>query len=92
MEECLIELQASLPALRRAMEAGNSAEVASHAHAMVGMAAGYGMTALEARLRALMLAARGTDTARAAAMATELDAELGMAANALREALAIEMV
>ena len=92
VEECLIELQGRLPALRRAMEAGNSAEVASHAHAMVGMAAGYGMTALEARLRALMLAARGTDTARAAAMATELDAELGMAANALREALAIEMV
>ncbi len=92
VEECLIDLQARLPMLRRAMQAGNSDEVAAQAHAMVGMAAGYGMAALEARLRALMLAARGSDTARAAALAVELDAELSMAANALREALAIEMV
>jgi signal transduction histidine kinase/ActR/RegA family two-component response regulator len=92
VEECLIDLQARLPALRRAMEAGNSDDVAAQAHAMVGMAAGYGMAALEARLRALMLAARGSDTARAAALAVELDTELSMAANALREALAIEMV
>ncbi|HVC59355.1 MAG TPA: PAS-domain containing protein [Acetobacteraceae bacterium] len=92
VEECLIDLQARLPALRRAMESGNGDEVAVQAHAMVGMAAGYGMTALEARLRALMLAARGSDTARAGALAGELDAELSMAATALREALAIEMV
>ncbi len=92
VEECLVDLQARLPALRRAMEAGDSAEVAAQAHAMVGMAAGYGMAALEARLRVLMLAARGSDTARAAVLAVELDAELSMAASALREALAIEMV
>jgi HPt (histidine-containing phosphotransfer) domain-containing protein len=92
VEECLIDLQARLPTLRRAMEAGNSDEVAAQAHAMVGMAAGYGMAALEARLRALMLATRGSDTARAAALAAELDAELSMAASALRDALAIEMV
>ena len=92
VEECLVDLQVRLPALRRAMEAGDSAEVAAQAHAMVGMAAGYGMAALEARLRALMMAARGSDTARAAVLAVELDAELSMAASALREALAIEMV
>jgi CheY-like chemotaxis protein len=92
VEECLIDLQARLPALRRAMEAGSSDEVAAQAHAMVGMAAGYGMASLEARLRALMLAARGSDTGRAAALAVELDAELSMAADALREALSIEMV
>ena len=92
VEECLIDLQARLPVLRRAMQAGNADEVAAQAHAMVGMAAGYGMAALELRLRALMLAARGSDTARAAALAVELDAELSMAADALREALSIEMV
>jgi signal transduction histidine kinase/ActR/RegA family two-component response regulator len=92
VEECLVDLQARLPELRRAMQAGNGAEVAAQAHAMVGMAAGYGMAALEARLRALMLAARGTDAARAAVLAVELDAELSTAADALREALAIEMV
>ena len=92
VEECLIELHARLPALRSAVEAGDGTEMASQAHAMVGMAAGYGMSALEARLRAVMLAARDRDIARAATLATELDADLGMAANALREALAIEMV
>ena len=92
VEECLIDLQARLPALRHAMESGNSDEVAAQAHAMVGMTAGYGMAAMEARLRALMLAARSSDTTRAAVLAVELDAELSMAASALREALAIEMV
>ena len=67
-------------------------DVAAQAHAMVGMAAGYGMAALEARLRALMQAARGSDIGRVAALAVELDAELSMAANALRDALAIEIV
>jgi hypothetical protein len=92
VEECLIDLQTRLPALRRAMESGNGEEVAAQAHAMVGMAAGYGMAALETRLRALMLAARSSDRGRAAALAAELDAEFSMAASALREALAIEMV
>jgi signal transduction histidine kinase/DNA-binding NarL/FixJ family response regulator len=92
VEECLIELQARLPALRRAMLSGNNADVASQAHAMVGMAAGYGMSSLEARLRGLMNAARGNDAGRVAALARELDVELSMAATALREALAIEMV
>jgi len=90
--ECLVDLQARLPKLRQAMEDGDSASVASHAHAMVGMAAGYGMSSLEVRLRALMLAARDSDPARAITLAAELDAELSMAANALRDALAIEMV
>ena len=92
VEECLIDLQARLPALRRAMEAGDHDDVAAQAHAMVGMAAGYGMASLEGRLRALMLAARGSDTARAAVLAAELDADLSVAANALRDALAIEIV
>ena len=92
VEECLIDLHARLPALRRAMEAGDGNDVAAQAHAMVGMAAGYGMAALEARLRALMQAARGSDIGRVAALAVELDAELSMAANALRDALAIEIV
>jgi len=90
--ECLVDLRARLPRLRHAMEAGDTTAVASQAHAMVGMAAGYGMSALEARLRALMRTASATDIARAATIVAALEAELGMAADALREALAIEMV
>lgn len=90
--ECLVDLHARVPGLRQAVEAGDSAGVVSQAHAMLGMAAGYGMSALESRLRALMVAARETDRARAGAVAAALDADLAMAAEALREALAIEMV
>lgn len=92
VEECLIDLQARLPTLRRSVEAGRRNEVVSEAHAMIGMAAGYGMAALEARLRALMAAARADEAAQVAVLASELDAELRMAATALHEALAIEML
>jgi len=90
--ECLIDLRTRLPRLRRALEAGDTSALASQAHAMVGMAAGYGMSALEGRLRALTLAASEADVARAATVVAALDTEVAMAADALREALAIEIV
>lgn len=92
VEECLVDLQARLPGLRRAMEARDATEIAAQAHAMVGMAAGYGMASLERRLRDVMEAARGGDTGRVAALLGTLDGELSLAAAALREALAIELV
>lgn len=58
VEECLVDVDHRLPALRRALAAGAPAAVTAHAHAMVGMAASYGMAALEARLRTIMNAAR----------------------------------
>ena len=92
VEECLIDLQARLPALRNALEHTDLGEVVAQAHAMVGMAAGYGMAALEARLRALLSAAHGGDPARAVSLADDIGADLARAGAALREALAIEMV
>ena len=92
VQECLVDLQTRLPALRHALQMGDSAATASQAHAMVGMAAGYGMAALEARLRALMTAARGPHQAAAAELLEQLEADLAQSARALREALQIEMV
>ncbi len=92
VEECLIDLHARLRALRRALASGGREEVVAQAHAMVGMAAGYGMAALEARLRALMRAAHRGDNAAAATLADALDADLTRAAAALRGTLAIETV
>lgn len=91
VEECLVDLHARLPALRRALVSGDGEAVVTEAHAMVGVAAGYGMAALERRLRALMEAAHGGDTKAAARLATALDADLTRAAAALRGTLAIEM-
>ncbi len=92
VEECLIDLQTRLPALRQALLVGDSAGAVNQAHAMVGMAAGYGMRALETRLRALMAAARGPHQAAAAALLEQLETELAQSADALREALSIELV
>ena len=58
---------------------------------MVGMAAEYGMSALEGRVRSLMPLVR-PETASAAAIAKELEAEIVRAAAALREVLQSEMV
>ncbi len=92
VEECLVDLHARLRALRRALAAGGREEVVAQAHAMVGMAAGYGMAALEARLRALMQAARRGDNMTATTLADVLDTDLTRAAAALRGTLAIETV
>ncbi len=92
VEECLVDLHARLPALRRALASGRGEDVMSQAHAMVGMAAGYGMAAFEERLRALMEAARRGDNKAAATLAAALDADVTRAAVALRSILAIETV
>jgi len=85
IEECLSDLDSRLPALRRALTSGARAAAAAQAHAMVGMAAGYGMAALEARLRSVVDAVRDGELDPGAAAAVEAD--LVRTASALREAL-----
>lgn len=90
VEACLADLHARLAALRRALASGGGEAVMAQAHAMLGMAGGYGMAALEVRLRALMETAGRGDNKAAATLAAALDAELTRAAAALRSALAIK--
>src|SRR6185437_15202822 len=82
VEECLADLRARLPLLRRALQEETAEAAAGQAHAMLGMAAGYGLAALETRLRALMQAARSSDRIAAAALADRLDDDLAHAAEA----------
>lgn len=91
IEECLGELDRRLPALRRALEDGATTEVASQTHAMAGMAAGYGMAALEAKLRALMATDHDTGGRSAAAWAADIENELRAAARGLRHTVQQEM-
>jgi signal transduction histidine kinase/DNA-binding NarL/FixJ family response regulator len=87
VEECIADLFRRLPALRRSLAAGSSGAITAQAHAMVGMAGGYGMAVLEARLRAILTAvrARRLDTIDGAAAMVEAD--LTRAAAALRRTL-----
>ena len=89
VEECIADMFHRLPALRRALATGSSGAITAQAHAMVGMAGGYGMAVLEARLRAILTAVRGRrlDTIDGAAAMVETD--LTRAAGALRRVLRI---
>ncbi len=91
VEECLADLVERLPALQQAVRERATDAVLAQSHAMAGMAGSYGMRALEERLRRLMQSIREAPQ-EADAAAAELEAEIGHAAAALREALHIEMV
>jgi CheY-like chemotaxis protein/PAS domain-containing protein len=88
IEECLADMDHRLPALRRALAAGAPAAITAHAHALVGMASSYGMTALEARLRTIIDAARELDVASfGPAMVAGLQSDFAQAARTLRQIL-----
>ena len=92
VEACLVDLDHRLPALRRALLTGAGGAIAAQAHAMVGMAAGYGMVALEARLRAIMTAARnGKPVASGRVEVAAVEADMARAAAALRGMLQNEL-
>jgi signal transduction histidine kinase/CheY-like chemotaxis protein len=90
VEDCLLDLQRRLPMLRVALADGDVARIVAAAHAMHGVAAGYGMSALDRRLQGLVATARTQGPEAAAALAETLDAELARAAVALREFVGIE--
>jgi HPt (histidine-containing phosphotransfer) domain-containing protein len=92
IEECLLDMDHRLPALRRALLAGAPAAITAHAHALVGMAAGYGMAAMEARLRSIMTAVRTGDMMPLGLAAVEaLETDFTEASNTLREMLRHEV-
>jgi CheY-like chemotaxis protein len=93
IEECLVDMDHRLPALRRAIVAGAPAAITAQAHAMVGMAAGYGMAAVEARLRTIIQAARTGDVAALDSdINVSLEHDFAEAARCLREMLRREVV
>jgi len=92
VEDSLFDLHQRLPALRDALGGGDTEAILVASHAMAGVAGGYAMAALEARLRAVMAAAGQHDQAKAVSLAEELESDLARAAAALRDALRIELV
>jgi CheY-like chemotaxis protein len=86
IEECLQDLEHRMPALRRAVTTGSLGAITAHAHAMVGMAAGYGMASLETALRSIMTAARdGNQAALGPDAIQHVESELASVTRALRE-------
>jgi signal transduction histidine kinase/CheY-like chemotaxis protein len=87
VEECIADLFHRLPAFRRALAAGAPGALLAQTHAMVGMAGGYGMAVLEARLRAILNAVRERRLGTIDGAATVVEADLTRAAAALRRVL-----
>jgi signal transduction histidine kinase/CheY-like chemotaxis protein len=87
VEECIADLFHRLPALRRSLAVGAPGAITAQAHAMVGMAGGYGMAVLEARLRAILTAVRGRRLDTIDGAAAVIEADLTRAAAALRRTL-----
>jgi len=88
IEECLADLDQRLPALRQALAANLTDVITAQSHAIVGMAAGYGMASLETTLRGIMAAARSghTDALGADAIA-RVEFDVAAATRAWREIL-----
>lgn len=91
VEDCFVELSERLVALQETVEEGDPQSIIAQAHAMAGIAAEYGLAALEMRLRALLRAASGEPGA-IGGISDELEAEMERAALAMREKLHIEVV
>jgi CheY-like chemotaxis protein len=89
VEECIADMFHRLPALRRSLAAGSVGAITAQTHAMVGMAGGYGMAVLEARLRAILTAVRGRRLDTIDGAAAVVEADLTRAAAALRRTLRI---
>jgi signal transduction histidine kinase/CheY-like chemotaxis protein len=93
IEACLVDLDARMRDLSRAIEAGSIGAIAAHTHAMVGMACGYGMTSLEASLRDIMAAARTGDIALLGSDALwQVKSDLASADRAFRQMLQAEAI
>jgi two-component system sensor histidine kinase RpfC len=92
VEDCLLDLRTRLPQLHTAFGDGDIEEIISVSHTMAGVAGSYGMAALDAKMRAVMTAAREQGSAAAAAAADDVEADLARAAAALRDFLSIETV
>jgi signal transduction histidine kinase/CheY-like chemotaxis protein len=92
VEDCLLDLRIRLPQLREAFGGGDVEEIIAVAHTMAGVAGSYGMAALDAKMRLVMIAARGHGAEAAAHAAGDVEADLAKAAVALRDFLSIETV
>jgi len=87
VEACVTDLEERMPPFRRALASGVVFEIEEQAHTIAGVAAGYGLAALEAKARALTAAAKAGDAAALETGFAETEAELARGAGAWREIL-----
>ena len=85
VDACLTELDGKMPPFRRALAAGLASEIEPQAHAIAGIAASYGLAAVETKARTIMAAAKSGNTANLETAFPDIEAALARSGNALRE-------
>jgi CheY-like chemotaxis protein/HPt (histidine-containing phosphotransfer) domain-containing protein len=85
VDACLTELDEKMPPFRRALAAGIASEIETQAHAIAGIAASYGLAAVETKARAIMAAAKGGEIVDFEAAFSDIEAALTRSGDALRE-------
>ncbi len=89
-EGCLAELDERMRELGRELAAGNLQAIEYQAHAMMGLAAGYGLSSLDQQLGHVLASARAGRLVEARRGGAGLEDELDRAGPALRAALVAE--
>jgi signal transduction histidine kinase/FixJ family two-component response regulator/HPt (histidine-containing phosphotransfer) domain-containing protein len=89
VEHCLSDILGRLLLLRQAIADGDIEGVSRAAHALSGVAGGYGLTAIEHRMRSVMQAAGAGDLTAAATAIADVDAELERSTALVRSLLQV---
>lgn len=92
VEHCLTDIRGRLLLLRQAIANGDIDGVTRAAHALSGVAGGYGLTAIEHRMRSVMQAAGAGDLTAAATAIADVDAELERSTALVRSLLQVQAV
>jgi two-component system sensor histidine kinase/response regulator len=90
VEHCLTDIQGRLLLLRQAMADADVEGVTRAAHALSGVAGGYGLSAIEHRMRRVMQAAGAGDLAAASVAISDVDAELERSTVLVRSLLHVQ--
>ena len=84
LDECLSDMRRRVLRLGAVLGQRGAREIEEITHAVAGLATTYGMTAMEARMRRIMLAARRGDVAGAVAAGEGMETDLAAATEAVR--------
>jgi signal transduction histidine kinase/CheY-like chemotaxis protein len=84
VEQCLVDMHERVPRLSEALINGEGGKIEAQAHALAGMAATYGLVAIERKMRMVMSAARRGDVVAATVAAEDVTGELDRAGGAIR--------
>jgi signal transduction histidine kinase/ActR/RegA family two-component response regulator/HPt (histidine-containing phosphotransfer) domain-containing protein len=87
VDQCLDDMRGRMPKLRTALAHGTMTEIEEAAHAITGMAASYGLAAMDRRMRRIIQCSRADARMEADLAARGMEDDLAEAGEAIRDYL-----